>query len=182
MKAIYLVIFGLALNISCQQRHQNSSSSTVNLIPRSANPNLIAFQYLTVKLKKETGNWPNTKADYLKFFGDSAQVYLENFEEIKFRNSKDTLVVNYFLKDLNKNLNDRIDFTGNYQLELTSQQPNNDSSKYKFESTVELIKSNEEFKPNEGRFIFYETDRSITYISQEDGQSRVKNKITHAQH
>ncbi len=133
-------------------------------------------------MKKENGNWPNTKLDYINFFGDSAQFYLENFKEIKFRNSNDTLVVNYFLKDLNKASNYKIDFTGNYQFELTSQQPNNDSSKYKFESTVELIRSNQEFKSYEGRFIFYETDGTITYIRQEDGQSRTKNKITNSQH
>lgn len=171
MKSVYLFIIGLVLTVGCQSNFAVSTSDFSDTIPKFVNPTLLTFQFLTVELRNDKGKWPANESDYTTAFGDSAKFVLADFTRLEFQNRNDSLIINYSLRELDKELesNDIIEFVEPQHAQ---------TSKYKLEGKIQETKNNKRFKSNEGEIVFFAENNSAISIVHKSAEGVTTNKIT----
>lgn len=163
----------LIVLLGCRSHMSSLHSVTSNYLMKQGNFSLHALQFLTVEMKREQGQWPESKLDYVQSFSDSVNILFSDFNKLEFEQKNDTLIVFYQLKDPKK--------ISRFSIEFERIEQYNDSSKVRFESDYREIKNESKFKENEGRISFYELNANKYSIIHQYKRGISKNKITTAQ-
>lgn len=168
-----LLLILLILIVGCQSHESALKSAISDWSTKAGNTTLHGLQFLTIELKREAGQWPSSKMDYIQAFGDSVEILFSDFSVLDFKKLNDTLVVLYKLENPKK--------LSKFFMEFERIEQYSDTAKVKFVSNYGKGNIKGKYKPDEGKIYFYEANASNFSIIHEFKGGVSNNKITTAQ-